>query len=173
MRDEQQYQQFVNELKLNSNKNINIPIDKGYINNILTEYKNELEANLEHEKKNIEIEYQNNLIKDLDDYKIQSKNEKDENIKKIYEDTNNLEQNYYTEIDMIKKSFKQIRDKEDENLKKKIYIITDLFEKIKNENIKKANEEIQEIKNLINNIYQNKDDNAMYNSNNYDKEEDI
>ena len=169
---ELQYQQFVNELKLNSNNNENIHgIDKNYLNNLLTEYKNELEANFEHEKKNIEIEYQNNLIKDLNDYKIKSKKEKDENIKKIYEDTNNLEQNYYTEIDIIKKTFNQMRDREDENMKKKIFIITDLFEKIKNENIKKANEEIQEIKYFINNIYQNKEDNIIYNSNNYDKED--
>ena len=155
----------INEIKLRIKQDFDKAnkIEKQSINEILTQYSNELKEQFEDKKNEIYSEYEQNNIEELENYKIKKNLEKNENIKQINEDINNLSKNYFTELDIIKKEFNQKLKKEEEKMKNNIQKIPNLFDEIKNNNINNADKEIKEIENSIKNILQNKNDMDNYN----------
>ena len=153
------FEKMKNEIKSKLNKEINLTDDyKDHTNDFILEYSNELKEKLEEEKKEIEFEYEQNMIKELEDYKIKTKNDKEEKIELLNDDINNLEKKYYSELDVMKKDFSDKNNKDNDYMKNNIQRNNELLTEIKNNNINKANKEINEIKDSITNKSRNKND---------------
>ena len=177
---QKKYEKKIGEIKIKLNKEYYKDIDMAKSvksGNEIQKYINELKEQFEEEELKIKLDCEQKLLNDIDIYKMNIKKKRDEDIKNINENINNLENNYYKDLEIIKKSFNDRKNKEDVQMKKKIQDFTGIFEKFKETHINNVNNEIKEIighindhiyKN-INNELKNKDNNINNNNNNYNQ----
>ena len=142
---------------MSKQKELYLPIkaEKNIINDVINEYSKQLKEKFEEEKIMINIEFEQKLEKDLENYKIKLKKEREDNIKQINDDINNLGKNYYLELDIIKEENNSNNKKEEEFTKNNIQKASELFDVIKNKYNNNIDIQINEIKNLIKNLFEN------------------
>ena len=163
------YEKYINEYK---NKDLfnkdditsstNNDIYKSDLKELEEEFIKELKEQFEQEKITINYELETKLMKEIETIKHQLKNNNEQEIKKINENINNLGTDYFNEIDRIKKKLETQKKKDDSFIYEKIEKISNTFlNELKNKNLKKINEEMEQIITTIKQNVSFNDDNEI------------
>ena len=151
---QENYEKYISDYKNNVFINIKDDLTNDtFINNLKDleeEYINELNEKFEQEKMDMKYQLEFNLIKNLELYKIQAKNNIEQEIKKINDKINNLFNEYFNEKDLITKNFDIQKEKADSIINEKLKNISNIFlYGIKKKNSNKLNEEMEQINSII------------------------
>ena len=163
------YEKYINEYKNkylfnkdDINSSTNNDIFKSDLKELEEEFIKELKEKFEQEKITITYELETKLIKEIETLKNQMKNNNEQEIKKINENINNLGTEYFNEIDIIKKQLETQKKKDDSFIYDKIEKISNTFlNELKNKNLKKINEEMNQIITTIKQNVSFNDDNEI------------
>ena len=122
----------------------------------LLQYSKELESQLELSKNSLKNEYEQKLAKEIENLKNNILSNTDDDSQQFSENKKEFENDYYTEVNNIKKENKEAQNKLNETLKNIIEKNSTEFDSIKNKEIDDINKTLKEIKEKINQI--NKDE---------------
>ena len=157
----------------NANRKMNLNdsgTDKNKIDKLLSYFSNELKEKFEDEKSCINREIEEDMLTELEKFKIKAQKDKENSLQKINEDLNNLEKNYYMELDKLKSGFSQKNKKMEENINNNLSNISSIFDDLKNNHLNNVNKEIKDIENSLQNISKekngNEEDNYIFGNDN-------
>ena len=157
---------YVKEYQNKNDINMNLFSEKTLLNQkydstnqIIAQYSQELESQLEESKNSLKKEYELKYQKDLDNLKnnilINNNNEDSQNLSS---EKKEMENEYYKELNIIKKENKENQNKIEEVIKNLIEKISKEFETIKTKEIKDINISLKDIKEKIVEINSNNDE---------------
>ena len=134
----------------------NIINDDLSINETISDYSKELLTQFELEKKSLKAEYDQKLQIEIENLKNNILSNTDNESLKYSEEKKDIENEYYSEINTIKKTNKENQKKLDETMKNLIEKTSAEFDSIKNKNMSDIKSTMEEIKEKINEIIQGK-----------------
>ena len=110
------YEQYINDYKNKdqNNKENNIiqnDILKNNLNELEQEYMKELKEEFEQEKISINYQLKSNMLRELENFKTQTKYNKEQELQKINDKINNLGNDYFNEKNIIKKELDNQKEK--------------------------------------------------------------
>ena len=142
----------------NDNTNLfskdNIKYDELSINQEFSKYSAQIESQFESEKNSLKIEYEQKLQKEIDTLKNNILSNTDNDSEKYTEEKKEIENEYYSSINSIKKESKENQKKLDETMRTIIEKTSSEFDSIKNKNMNDIKIALKEIKEKINQIIQ-------------------
>lgn len=151
-----QYRNNATQIEMN---NLSKDNNSNNLKELEAEYTKELNEKFEQEKLSLNLELETNMIKEFEKYKAKAKKDKQEEIKKINDKINNISNDYYNDINIIKKQLESKNNNDNMIINEKLQkISSNYFSEIKNKYTKKIDEELKDIQNMIINIFKDIND---------------
>lgn len=156
---EKDFNSYSYEFTLKNEKKNNSNYNNKEIQEELNKYQQQLTSNLEEKKKAIQKEYENKFFLEIENFKNTAKLE---NTNSYSEDNEKIEEEYYNDINDLKMRNKESNNRLNEKIQNILEKASNLSEQIKIKELKEINSLFSQLKQQINKINQEENNNNDY-----------